>query len=38
MSSDYNTVYAGAHVQWGTTTYAWAAYKAATGQDGHSTP
>jgi hypothetical protein len=38
MTSDHNTVYAGAHVQWGVTDYTWAAYKAATGQDAHSTP
>ena len=38
MSSDYNTVYSGAHVQWGATSYTWAAYKTATGQDTHSTP
>jgi hypothetical protein len=38
IDSDYNTVYAGAQVQWGATTYAWAAYKTATGQDTHSTP
>jgi hypothetical protein len=38
MNSDYNTVYTGASVEWGTTNYTWAAYKAATGQDAHSTP
>jgi hypothetical protein len=38
MSSDYNTVYAGAYVQWGATNYTWAAYKTATTQDAHSTP
>jgi hypothetical protein len=37
-NSDYNTVYASAHVAWGSTSYTWAAYKAATGQDAHSTP
>jgi hypothetical protein len=38
MNSDYNAVYAGGHVQWGTVEYGWAAYKAATAQDTHSTP
>ncbi len=38
MSSDYNSVYGEAHIQWGSTGYTWAAYKAATGQDSHSTP
>jgi len=38
MQSDYNSVYSSAHVQWGSTNYTWAAYKGATGQDGHSTP
>jgi hypothetical protein len=38
MNSDYNTVYEGAHVQWGAAGYTWATYRAATGQDSHSTP
>jgi len=38
MDSDDNAVYAGAHVQWGDSNYAWQDYKAATGQDAHSVP